>query len=485
VDSAIPAEFLNQLKSVVGDAGWRESPADLEPYLTEWRGLYRGATPLLVAPATTAEVAALVRLCAAHGVAIVPQGGNTGLVGGAVPGLDPQRPEILLSLSRLNRVRDIDRDNFTVTVEAGVVLAQLQEAVAAVGLYFPLSLAAEGSCQIGGNISTNAGGTNVLRFGNTRDLVLGLEVVLPDGRLFAGLSGLRKNNTGYALSQLFIGAEGTLGIVTAATLKLFPQPRSTATAWLAVASPAAAVQVYAAARQRIGDELIAFELLPRVALDMVVHTLPGTRDPLPGAGAWYVLLEFAGAREQPELDAQLEAFLTMALADELVDDAVLARNDTQRRDFWRLRHGISEAQKSAGASIKHDIAVPITRLPEFLERADALMHAAMPGVRPVPFGHLGDGNLHYNLSQPVGMAPGEFLARWSELSEQVHSLVAELGGTFSAEHGVGALKRAEMARLKSPVEIELMHQVKHALDPQGIMNPGKVLPGETPDSGAA
>jgi D-lactate dehydrogenase (cytochrome) len=484
VNSAIAPELLNQLKMTVGAGGWLDKPADLEPYLTEWRGLYRGATPLLVAPATTAEVVAVLRLCAAHGVAVVPQGGNTGLVGGAVPGLNPQRPEILLSTSRLNRIRAIDRDNFTVTVEAGVVLADLQAAVAAVGLYFPLSLAAEGSCQIGGNISTNAGGTNVVRFGNTRELVLGLEVVLPDGRLFDGLSGLRKDNTGYALEQLFIGAEGTLGVVTAATLKLFPQPRSMATAWLAVTNPAAAVQVYAAARQRIGDEVVAFELLPRVAVDMVVEALPGTRDPLPETDAWYVLLEFAGAREQAELDAQLETFLAAALADGLLADAVLAHSDAQRRDFWRVRHGISEAQKSAGASIKHDVSVPITRMPEFLERADALVQAVVPGIRPVAFGHLGDGNLHYNLSQPVAMEPGDFLARWVELSEQVHSLAAELGGSFSAEHGVGVLKTAEMKRLKSPVEIELMREIKLALDPQGIMNPGKILPERAAGSAA-
>lgn len=484
MDSAIAAELCSQLKATVGTAGWVDDPADLEPFLTEWRGLYRGATPLLLAPATTEEVAAVMRLCSAHGVAVVPQGGNTGLVGGAVPGLDAHRPEILLSTSRLNRIRELDRDNFTVTVEAGVVLAELQEAVAAAGLYFPLSLAAEGSCQIGGNISTNAGGTNVVRFGNTRDLVLGLEVVLPDGRLFAGLNGLRKNNTGYALSQLFIGAEGTLGVVTAATLKLFPQPRSTATAWLAVASPTAAVQVYAAARQGIGDEVVAFELLPRVAIDMVLDAVPGTRDPLPDAAAWYVLLEVSGAREQAELDAQLEDFLATALADNLLVDAALARSNAQRHDFWRVRHGISEAQKSAGASVKHDVSVPITRMAEFLERADALMHAAVPGVRPVAFGHLGDGNLHYNLSQPTAMEPDEFLQRWGELSEQVHSLAAELGGSFSAEHGVGALKTGEMARLKNPVEIALMQQIKHALDPQGIMNPGKVLPARIPEPGA-
>lgn len=475
MQSSIQPEVLRQLKAAVGDAGWQEAAAALEPHLREWRGLFSGTTPLLLAPANTAEMAAVIAICAREGIAVVPQGGNTGLVGGAIPGLDPARPELLVSTARLNAIRELDADNFTVTAEAGVVLARLQQRAADAGLCFPLSLAAEGSCQLGGNISTNAGGTNVLRYGTARDLVLGLEAVLPDGRVYNGLSGLRKDNTGYDLKQLFIGAEGTLGIITAATLKLFPQPRSSAAAWLAVPDPAAAVQVYAAARQGIGDELVAFELLPRVAVQMVLEALPGTRDPLPGAADWYVLLEFAGAREQDALAGQLEDFLETALSEGLLLDAALAGSETQRADFWRVRHGISEAQKSAGASIKHDVSVPITRMPEFLRRADTMVAEVVPGVRPVAFGHLGDGNLHYNLSQPPALPPAEFLARWDELSTLVHALAVELGGSFSAEHGVGFLKTGELERLKPALDLELMQRIKQALDPQGIMNPGKLL----------
>jgi FAD/FMN-containing dehydrogenase len=341
--------------------------------------------------------------------------------------------------------------------------------------FFPLSLAAEGSCQIGGNISTNAGGTNVLRYGNTRDLVLGLEVVLPDGKIFSDLRALRKDNTGYDLKQLFIGAEGTLGVITAATLKLFPVPRSTATAWLAIDSPASAVSLYSSARSLLGDELIAFELMPRIAIDMVVEHIPGCRDPLADTDGWYVLLELASAREQTAVDEQVTDFLSASMEQGWVQDGVVASSDKQRHELWRVRHAISEAQKSAGASIKHDISVPVSRMPEFLLAADRLVAKRLPGIRPVSFGHLGDGNLHYNLSQPVDMAQADFLALWEPLNELVHGLATQLDGSFSAEHGIGFLKAAELERLESKVKMDLMRTIKQAIDPQGLMNPGKVL----------
>lgn len=462
------------MKAALGPAGWTDDPARLEPCVTEWRGLYRGRTPLMLMPASTAEAAEAVRICAAAGIAMVPQGGNTGLAGGAIPGLG-ERAEVLLSAVRLNRIRELDAANFTLTAEAGVVLQALQNAAADAELLFPLSLAAEGSCQIGGNISTNAGGTSVVRYGNTRELVLGLEVVLPDGRVWNGLRGLRKDNTGYDLKHWFIGAEGTLGFITAATLKLFPAPRSRATAWLATATAADAVKLYAAARRRLGDEMVACELLPRLAVDMVVEHIAGCRDPLATPAAWYVLLEFAGAREQDALDGELLAFLEAAVDEGMVADGVVAASEAQRDALWRLRHGVSEAQKKAGASIKHDVSVPVSRVAAFLAAADEAVSQALPGVRPVPFGHVGDGNLHYNLSQPPDMAPQAFLDRWDELNQVVHDVVDRFGGSFSAEHGIGYLKAPELARRRSATELDLMWALKQALDPGNLMNPGKVL----------
>jgi FAD/FMN-containing dehydrogenase len=468
-------QVLDALKAVVGSAGFREEAADLEPYLTEWRGLFQGQTPLMLMPASSAEASAILEICSTQGIAVVPQGGNTGLAGGAIPGIAGDDGQILLSASRLKQIRAIDAENYTMTVEAGCLLADIQAAAQDAGLFFPLSLAAEGSCQIGGNISTNAGGTNVLRFGNTRDLVLGLEVVLPDGAIYDDLRGLRKDNTGYDLKQLFIGAEGTLGFIAAATLKLFPAPRATATAWLAVATPAAAVALYSEARKQVGDELVAFELMPRIAIDMVLEHIPGTRDPLADTQPWYVLLELASARDQALTDEQLTDLLGSCLGNDLVQDGVVASSEAQRNDLWRLRHCISEAQKSAGASIKHDISVPVSAIPEFLEQANKLVTAHVPGIRPVPFGHLGDGNLHYNVSQPADMSGADFLALWEQLNKIVHTLAVELGGSFSAEHGIGSLKVSELERLADPVKLSLMRAVKQALDPGGIMNPGKVL----------
>jgi FAD/FMN-containing dehydrogenase len=466
--------LIEQLKGVVGTPGWLENDADLEPYLQEWRGLFRGQTPVLLMPASTQETAAILKICHEHEIAVVPQGGNTGLVGGAIPGLG-DRPEVLISMRRMNAIRAIDADNYTLTVEAGCILETIQNSAAEQGFYFPLSLAAEGSCQIGGNISTNAGGTNVLRYGNTRELVLGLEVVLADGSVYEGLSGLRKDNTGYDLKQLFIGAEGTLGIITAATLKLFPAPKSTATALLAVSDPAAAVKLYSTARSRVGDDMVAFELMPRIALDMVLEHIPNTRDPIDDAYPWYVLMELANARSQNETDEVLTGFLGACLEDELIIDGIMASSEAQRKDLWHIRHTISEAQKEAGGSIKHDISVPVSRMPEFLDEAEPLMQRILPGVRPVPFGHLGDGNLHYNLSQPEGMEQAAFTDMWNTFNKVVHELAVAKSGSFSAEHGIGTLKAAELARLTDAVDMQLMHSIKQALDPKGIMNPGKVL----------
>jgi FAD/FMN-containing dehydrogenase len=466
---------LEHLKTLAGDNGWIDDVTALGAYLTEWRGLYSGHSDLLLAPDTTKRAAEIIAYCAAKGIGIVPQGGNTGLAGGAIPGLTDGPAEIILSAARLNKIHCIDAANFTLTAGAGCILSDLQEAAAQVERSFPLSLAAEGSCQIGGNLSTNAGGTNVLRFGNTRDLVLGLEVVLPDGRVYANLKALRKDNTGYALQQLFIGAEGTLGFITAVTLKLFPVPRSTATAWLAVASPGNAVAMLGKARQKLGDDLVAFELIPRIAVEMVVDNIPGRRDPLPAPHEWYVLLEIANARDATETESLLTDFLANCMNTNELSDGVVATSEAQRKQFWSVRHDISEAQKLAGASIKHDISVPVSAIPDFLERADKVVNDALPGIRPVAFGHLGDGNLHYNLSPPESISADEFIALWPELNELVHTLAVELNGSFSAEHGIGLLKVDELERLGNPVGLDLMRGIKQLIDPAGIMNPGKVI----------
>ena len=471
----IAADVLADFTEIAGPQGVVTDPEALEPHVVEWRGLYRGATPVMLAPRTTAEAAGLLRICHARGIAVVPQGGNTGLVGGAIPGLVAGRREILLSAHRMRQVREIDAGNYTITAEAGCILADVQAAAEEADRLFPLSLAAEGSCQLGGNLSTNAGGTNVLRYGNTRDLVLGLEVVLADGRIYDGLRGLRKDNTGYDLKQLFIGAEGTLGFITAATCKLFPRPRSSAAAYVAVAGPAAAIRLYGAARVELGDQLVAFELINRTAVDLVVAGIPGVRDPLTGRPDWYVLLELGSAGEGAAADEAIEQFLANQLEAGVLTDGVLARSSAQREEFWRLRHNISEAQKIAGAGIKHDISVPVSRVDEFLDAASRTVEKLIPGVCIVAFGHLGDGNLHFNLNQPQGMAADAFLGLWGSVSHEVHSIAVGLGGSFSAEHGIGVLKTAELERWRGGVELELMRAVKTALDPQGIMNPGKVL----------
>jgi FAD/FMN-containing dehydrogenase len=466
------AAVLEKIKQAVGQVGWIADPRDEESYLVEARRLYRGATRLVVRPGSTAAVAAVVSICAEAGLAIVPQGGNTGLVGGGVPPKD--RDNIVLALGRMNRVRAIDPVNFTMTVEAGCILADLQQRAAEVDRLFPLSLGAEGSCQIGGNISTNAGGIAVLRYGNTRELVLGLEVVLPDGRVWDGLRGLRKDNTGYDLKQLFIGGEGTLGIITAATLKLFPKPREIETAFVALGRIEDAMVLFAHARTATADQLTAFELIPRAGLDLALSHIPGTIDPLAARHPWYVLLEMSSSQTESGIRALLERLLEEALDQGLVADGVVAASGAQRKELWRIREAIVEAQLYSG-SIKHDVAVPVSRVAEFVTRASAAVAARLPGIRPIAFGHVGDGNIHFNLTQPEAMDKAAYLERWQEFNDIVHGIVRELHGSISAEHGVGIMKRDEITHYKPAVEIELMRRIKHALDPNGIMNPGKLV----------
>ena len=466
------AEALSRIKAAVGPRGWTADPHEIAPCLVEPRGLYHGRTRLLVRPASTAEVAAVVRICAEARLAVTPQGGNTGLVGGQVPPED--RDNITLALGRMNRIRALDAANFTITVEAGCILAQVQQAAAEADRLFPLSLGAEGSCQIGGNLSTTAGGIAVLRYGNTRDLALGLEVVLPDGEIWDGLRGLRKDNTGYDLKQLFIGGEGTLGIITAATLKLFPKPREVETAFLALSRIEDTMALFARARAATADQLTAFELIPRAGLDLALAHLSGILDPLGARHPWYVLLELSSSERESGIRALLERLLEEALGEGLIADGTVAASGAQARELWKIREGIVEAQLYSG-SIKHDVSVPVSKVAEFVVRASGAVEARLPGIRPIAFGHVGDGNIHFNLTQPENYDTAAYLARWQEFNDLVHAIVRELGGSISAEHGVGRLKVEEIERYKSPVEIELMRKLKRALDPLGIMNPGKVV----------
>lgn len=466
--------LLAQLRACVSEAQVLTAPEDMAPYLTDWRGRYQGQALAVVRPGSTEEVAAVVCACVAAQVAVVPQGGNTGLCGGATP-LATGR-SIVLSLARLNRIREVDADNFTLTAEAGCSLWQVQQAAAQQQRLFPLSLASEGSCTVGGNLSTNAGGVHVLRYGNTRDLTLGLEVVLPDGRIWQGLRALRKDNTGYDLKHLFIGAEGTLGIITAAVFKLWPAQQARATAWFAVPDVAAAVRVLGRLRQHCGERLTAFELVSRVALNLVLQHIPQSQDPLPDTTTpWYVLVELLDGGTAESLQEQLAQLLDSAMQAGDVLDAVLAQSEAQAVALWALRETISEAQKREGISIKHDVAVPVSRVPEFLSRAEQQLAEAFPGVRIVAFGHLGDGNLHYNLSKVLGGDNAEFIAHTPAVNQLVHDLVYQLHGTISAEHGLGQLKRAENQRYKSTVELDMMRAIKASFDPLGLFNPGKVL----------
>lgn len=466
---------LDGLKAIVGGGGWIDDPAAMEPYVTEQRGMWRGVTPLVVRPKNTDEVARVVQLCAQTGTPVVPQAGNTGLCGGAVPHDDGT--EILLSVSRMNKLRDLAPLENTITVEAGCILADIQAAADGAGRLFPLSLAAEGSCQIGGNLSTNAGGTGVLRYGTARDLVLGLEVVLPDGRVWDGLRPLRKDNTGYDLKHLFIGAEGTLGIITAAVMKLFPRPAEFKTALVAIPDVPQALELLAKLREGAGDRVSAFELMPHKLVDLVVQNFPDIPSPFSAAHPWYVLLEISAASEQDTATqgAILESSLAEAMGTGLARDAVVAQSETQRQAFWKIRETAPEAQKFLGSSIKHDISVPLAAIASFIERASAAVEKVVPRARVLAFGHVGDGNVHFNISEPAGTVGDTFLSRKDKVNHAVYEIVADLGGSISAEHGLGQLKREEVRHYKADVEMELMQRVKDVLDPQGIMNPGKVL----------
>jgi FAD/FMN-containing dehydrogenase len=473
--SDLPDTFAERLAAIVGTQHVLSTNSVMAPFLVDHRGRYRGQARAVVKPASTAEVAAIVSTCAAAGVPMVAQGGNTGLCGGATPLADGA--SVVVSLSRMNRVRELDAANATICVEAGCTLAAVQDAAGAAGRLFPLALAASGSCEIGGNVSTNAGGVQVLRYGNMRDLVLGLEVVLPDGRVWDGLRALRKDNTGYDLKQLFIGAEGTLGFVTAAVLKLFPAPKARATAWVAVPDPAAAVALLARFREHCGDRISAFELVSHAVLNLVLTHIPDTRNPLPATRTpWVALVELSDTLADVPLDALLAATLNDAIDAGLASDAVVAANIAQSGTLWALREHANEAQKREGFSVKHDISVPVSRIADFIARADTALRARWPDVRIVAFGHIGDGNLHYNLSMPGGEDNAAFIAEGDNASRIVYDLVAAMNGSISAEHGLGQLKRGEIRRYKGDVELDLMSTIKHALDPRGLMNPGKVLP---------
>jgi FAD/FMN-containing dehydrogenase len=462
---------LSALAAAIGASQVLTSAADLEPHLVEGRGLYRGSAIALLRPASTEEVARCVSLARQYGLPIVPHGGNTGLVGGGVP-----QAALVLSLQRMNRIRDVDPINMTLTADAGAILQQVQQAASEADCLFPLSLGAEGSCTIGGNLSTNAGGTQVLRYGNARELCLGLEVVLPDGRVLNDLNRLRKNNTGYDLRNLFIGAEGTLGIITGAVLKLYPRPKRRATAWIGLRSAQDGLVLFDRFRKIAGETLTGFEFIYGIVLEFVLRHTPGVQRPLGEAHANYVLVEMTSPDERAELGASMEAILGQAFEDDLIQDATVAASEAQSNALWFLRERMSETQKYEGGSIKHDVSVPVSRVADFLNVATAACEAAMPGIRVAAFGHFGDGNIHFNLSQPVGADKAAYLTHWQAFNRIVHDIVMEMGGSFSAEHGIGMLKREELKHYKDPVALDLMRAIKRAFDPADLMNPGKVVP---------
>jgi FAD/FMN-containing dehydrogenase len=468
------AGMVNAIRAIVGDRGILTDPSDTAPYSEDWRRLYQGRTAAVIRPGTTEELAAVVRLCAGSGTPIVPQGGNTSMVGGAVPNQDGS--ELVLSTARLNRVRDIDAADMTLTIEAGVTLKAAQTAATEAGCLLPLSISSEGTAQIGGVLAVNAGGNNTVRYGNARDLVLGLEVVLPDGTIWNGLRRLRKDNTGYCLRQLFVGSEGTLGIITAAVLKLVPQPKETAVALCGVASPEAALSLFTRFQAFDAASISAFELMSGLGMSFVLKHIPSTTMPLETAAEFYVLVELASPRPDAGLRGVLERILEQALEDDIIKDAAIAESDTQRAAIWRLREEHSEAQKREGASVKNDVSVPVSKVPAFIRKATEACETLLPGVRVVPFGHMGDGNIHFNLEQPVGADPGWFLAQDHAIMDVVNEVVREYDGSFSAEHGIGRLKPYMMPEWRGGAELELMRRIKAALDPKGLLNPGKLLP---------
>ncbi len=461
--------LLKQLKDIVGPSGWKSAARDLEPHLTDWRGDFTGKTAILVAPASTEDVSQIVKACAAAGVAIVPQGGNTGLCGGAVP--DESGEQVLLSLARMNRIRAVDPENFSMDVEAGCVLSNVQEAAAAVERIFPLSLGAEGSCQIGGNLATNAGGVNVIRYGTARALVLGLEVVLADGSVLNSMRSLRKDTAGYDLKQLFIGSEGTLGIITAASLQLFPDPGEMSTALVAIRDSGDGVRLLAELRRTLADRIEAFELVSGRVFELVEKHIPDSKLPFDDAYEWYVLIEAATQGNPAELEDALAEFTDGSLW----LDAVIAKNTAEAQRLWRLRHSIAEAERQEGKALKHDISVPIGKMQEFLARGETLIASLMPEAGLLAFGHVGDGNLHYNVSLPRELTAEEWQEAGQRITAAIYDLVDKLGGSFSAEHGVGQAKKGYLAEYRGGAEIRLMQALKKTLDPMNILNPGKVI----------
>ena len=468
--------LLERIARIIGAHRLLTAPEALKPFLTDHRELYHGRTFAVAQPETAEQVAQLLALCNAQRIGVVPQGGNTGYCGGATP--DESGSQLVISLARLNRIRAVDALNNSLIAESGCVLADIQRTAEEAQRYFPLSLGSQGSCQIGGNLSTNAGGVHVLRYGMMRELVLGLEVALADGRLLSCLTSLRKDNTGYDIKSLFLGAEGTLGIITAASLKLFPRIRATATAFAAVRDPRAAVEVLARLREASGERVSAFELIPRLAVELTVRHIPGVRDPLDTPHAWYVLCELTSGRAADELDAMLTEALGAALEQGLIEDATIVRSERERAELWKLRETIPEAQRRDGASLKHDIAVPLTSIAPFIERAGQWVRDNVPDGRLIAYGHVGDGNLHFNINQAAATDRTAFLARGQTVKRAIHDLVREFEGSISAEHGIGRLKVGELERYATPVELELMRTVKRAFDPNGILNPGKVLRSE-------
>jgi len=461
--------LIEKLKKIVGEKGWIDDPDVLEPHLSEWRDTFHGKTAIMLSPDSTEQVSAVVKACAAAKVAIVPQGGNTGLCGGAIP--DETGDQVLLSLSRMNRIRTVSASDYSMVVEAGCILADVQAAAAAAKRLFPLSLAPEGSCQIGGNLSTNAGGTNVVRYGTAREQVLGLEVVLANGDIWDGLRTLRKDNSGYDIKQMFLGAEGTLGIITAAALRLFPPVEEVQTAFIGIDRPQAAVDLFAELRHRLSDQLQAFEIIPERALRFVLKHIPGTRRPLNDIHPWYVLVETAGRGSTRLVEEQLIA----AIEEGLARDIVIAKNTSEKDQMWRIRHSISEAQKREGASLKHDVSVPVSEVGEFILAAESAVLRLLPECRVVAFGHIGDGNVHFNISQPKNMQAAAFIGERETIAATVYDVVDRFHGSISAEHGIGSLKREELVRRRSATEISVMKTIKAALDPDNLLNPGKVL----------
>ncbi len=470
----IKQEHITALKELADPKSFTDDPDIIAPHLREWRDKFYGETPLMLMPDTVERASSLIRYCHDNYIQIVPQGGNTGLVGGCTPGLEG-RSQVLFSTKRMNKIHSVNTEDYTITAEAGVPIAALQQAASDKDRLFPLSLASEGSCTVGGVISTNAGGIHVLRYGTTRALVLGLEAVLPNGDIISTISGLRKDNTGYNLTQLLIGAEGTLGIVTKAIFKLYPPERQRYTYWLAVQEPTHALSLLSSLRDITGDRVSAFEILPQAGIDMVIKHIPGTTAPLAAPAPWHIVCDVASSSPDPALENRLEAWLEENMENGLIIDGAFASNMQQSKQFWKVRESMSEAQKHEGGSIKHDIAVPVSSVPEFLKTASKAVTDAFPGCRLTPFGHLGDGNIHFNVMQPPEANKAEFLANWETMNTLVHNITASMGGSISAEHGIGTLKREDLQRLKPASEISAMRAIKQALDPHNIMNPEVIL----------